>query len=232
VDVLEFKLNQVLGTVAGQGIEASRRAVEEVLRVIALAPAMPGQEGAVKRELMVTRISRRLGLKEETIWARLQDLRAAKRPAEREPANQKNQPDSSEEEPKTKASKLELELLCVLLADPTLVPAALAEVELREIEHPRVRLLLEVLYRLHAEGEVPDLDHARWRIDNPALMVKALELQERGRLYQDRPTLLRQILASFRERQERPARIKIQNQLRAVSDDAEALDLLRQLQKQ
>ena len=68
VDVLEFKLTRVLRAVADQGVEAKRRAVDEVLRVIAMAPEMPGQTGAVKRELLVTRISQRLGIKEEIIW--------------------------------------------------------------------------------------------------------------------------------------------------------------------
>jgi DNA primase len=231
VDVLEFKLQQVLARAAGQDVEVGRRAVDDLLRVIAVAPETSGHAGAVKRELLVTRVSQRLGLKDETIWARLRELRAAKRPADREPTNNKNEQDAAAEEPK-KASPLELDLLRVLLADPSLVGVAQAEVEPRWIEHPRLRLLLEVLYRLEAEGEVPDLDHARLRIDNPALVARALELQEVGRSHADRRAWLQRILACFRERQDRPARIEIQNQLRAVSDDAEALDLLRQLQKQ
>jgi len=57
---------------------------------------------------------------------------------------------------------------------------------------------------------------------NPALV---------GLVHGDRPAWLRSILACMRERQERPARIEIQNQLRAVSsDDPNGLELLRQLQ--
>jgi DNA primase len=228
-DVLEFKLNRVLGSAAHAGVEGKRRAVDEVLRVIALAPDMPGQAGAVKRELMVTRISQRLGLKEETIWGRLQELRAAKRP-EREPATTPSEHDPDAAQAKVTADPLELDLLRILLADSALVEVARAKVDLGTIEHPRLRLLLEVLYRLQAEGEVPDLDHVRLRIDNPALIAKALELQERGRAYPNRPELLRQVLDRFEERSQRPARIEIQNQLRAVSDDATALELLRQVQ--
>jgi DNA primase len=228
-DVLEFKLNRVLSTAAAEGVEGKRRAVEEVLRVIALAPEMPGQGAAVKRELLVTRICQRLGLREETIWARLHELRAAKRPADREPAN-KNESDRALEEAKVKASALELDLLRVLLADPMLVATAQAEVEPRTIEHPRLRLLLEVLYRLHAEGEVPDLDHARQRIDNAALIGRAMELQEDGRDHPDHPGWLRQVLARFRERQQLPLKQELQNQLQAASDHATALELLRQLQ--
>jgi DNA primase len=232
VDVLEFKLNTVLNTAAAQGIEARRQAVDELLRVIALAPEMPGQAGAVKRQLLVTRITQRLGLKEATIWARLQELRAAKRPANREPHDHSNEHDSNPEDetPKVKAAPLELDLLRVLLADPALVAVAQKQVEPREIEHPRLRLLLEALYRLQAEGEVPDLDHARLRFDNAALFAKALELAEQGRPNKDRQGWLRQILAGFQERRELPAKIELQNQLRAVSDHATALELCRQVQ--
>jgi DNA primase len=230
VDVLEFKLNRVLHGAAADGVEGRRRAVDEVLRVIALAPEMPGQAGAVKRELLVTRIGQRLGLKEETLWARLHELQTAKRPADREPATPTDEYGSTEDEPK-KAAPLELELLRVLLAEPSLVAVAQTAIEPKTIEHPRLRFLLEVLYRLNTEGEVPDLDHARPRIDNPALVAKALELQDQGRLHADRPGWLRQILARFEERRHLPVKQELQNQLHGASDHAQALELLRQLQK-
>jgi DNA primase len=230
-DVLQFKLNRVLGSAALVGVEGRRRAVDEVLRVIAQVPDLPGAAGAIKRDLVVSRISKRLGSKEETIWDRLQELRAVKRP-ERDPAITKTEHDPNAAQAKVTADPLELDLLRILLADPALVQVARAEVELGTIEHPRLRLLLEVLYRLQAEGEVPDLDHLRLRIDNPALVAKALELQEHGRSNANRPEWLRQVLARFRERSELPLRIEIQNQLRAVSegDDATARELLLQRQ--
>src|SRR5262249_60902562 len=77
-DVLEFKLTRVLETEAASGVEGKRRAIDAVLGVIALAPALPGQGGAVKQELIVTRIAQRLGLKQETVWARLRELRPSK----------------------------------------------------------------------------------------------------------------------------------------------------------
>src|SRR5262249_31436211 len=65
VDALDFKLNRMLqGRAGGSGtnppvtesVEGSRRAVDAVLRVIALAPELPSQAGAVKRELIISRI--------------------------------------------------------------------------------------------------------------------------------------------------------------------------------
>src|SRR5581483_1933527 len=71
VDALDFKLNQLLAREAAAGVEGRRRAVDEVLGIIARAPDMAGQAGQVKRELVVTRIAHRLGIREETIWSRL-----------------------------------------------------------------------------------------------------------------------------------------------------------------
>src|SRR5205085_1297627 len=79
IDALEFKLNQVLSRPDSSGVEGKRLAVDAVLSVIAQAPDMPGQAAAMKRELMVTRIAQRLGIKEETVWDRLQELRRSVR---------------------------------------------------------------------------------------------------------------------------------------------------------
>ena len=57
-DALEFKLNQVLTGGGELGVEGKRRAVDAVLGIIAQAPALAGQAGQVKTQLMVTRIAR------------------------------------------------------------------------------------------------------------------------------------------------------------------------------
>jgi DNA primase len=228
VDALEFKLNQALPQEGGLGVEERRRAVEAVLGIIALAPSLPGQAGAVKAQLMVSRIAQRLALKEETVWARLKELRARRRD---------DGPDRvfrgvvNESGPrKAKAAPEERELLEVLLADPTLVPAARDALLPDDVEHPGLRTLLEGLYDLLAAGEPATLDGLRPRLDNPDLAAKAFELQEVGSRNADRPAWLRQILARFQERRGRPAKQELQNQLHAASDHETALELLRRLQ--
>src|SRR5262249_38781036 len=52
VDALEFKLNRVLAGEAAKTVEGQRRAVESVLKVIAQAPALPGEAGSLKTQLM------------------------------------------------------------------------------------------------------------------------------------------------------------------------------------
>jgi DNA primase len=225
VDALEFKLTRVLNAEASAGIEGRRRAVEAVLKVIAQAPEMPGQAGAMKLELAVTRIAQRLGIREETVWSRLKELRAGRRPV-RGPAG-----DAAPEPRKAKPRPLERQLLQVLLADARLVTVAAAEVAPADVEHPGLRQLLEGLYALRDAGEVPDLEHLRERVDNPPLLEKARDLQDVGRRHADRPGWLRELLVEFRNQRTLPERLELQNQLQAVADHTEAVALLRRLQQ-
>jgi DNA primase len=223
-DALEFKLDQVLPRgETSPGVEEQRRAVDAVLGVIALAPALTGQAGAVKTQLMVSRIARRLALKEETVWARLQELRAPRREDakkhEAEPAGRR-----------APAAPEERQLLEVLLADEALVPAAASEIRPEEVGHPGLRRLLAGLYALHAEGRPPTLDQLRARLDGDPLLGPALAMQDVGRRHPDRAGWLRDLVARFRERRARPAEQALKNRLHAASDHQQALELLRQLQ--
>jgi len=233
VDALEFKLSQVLGSgKAGAAapklsVEGQRRAVDAVLGIIALAPEMPGQAGMVKTQLMVSRIAHRLYLKEETVWARLEELRRR----HREGASKGLEAESGAPAKRTaRALPEERELLEVLLAEPNLVAVAMAEVPAGEVGHPGLRRILEGLYALQAAGEPPTLDQLRVDLDPPDLAEHAFKLQEVGRINPDKAGWLGQILAHFRERRLQPVRQEIQNQLHAASDHAAALELLRQLQ--
>ena len=92
---------------------------------------------------------------------------------------------------------------CSKYCSPTaLVGQALSEVSPSELEHPGLRQLLEGLYRLHAEGLKPDLDHLRGRLDNERLLAKAEELHERGLRQPDRQAYLDGVLAWIRERRQ------------------------------
>jgi DNA primase len=224
VDALEFKLNQTLPREGPVSVEESRRAVDAVLGIIALAPPLTGQAGAVKAELMVSRIARRLALKEETVWARLDELRKERREAA-PPARPAPPP-----APKTRAAPEERELLEVLLAEPALVSVAMAQLHPDEIQHPDARRLLVGLYQLQSAGEPPTVDGLRVRLDDAALVEGALKLQDIGRRHPDREAWLKRLLAHFEERRARPVKQELQNQLHAASDHQAALELLRRLQ--
>lgn len=225
VDALEFWFNRVLGAEETKSIDGRRRAVDKLLRIMALAPEMTGQAGAVKRELIVTRIAQRFGLREETVWARLREFRDT---------GKKRVDYTQKEEPTPRAAPApahERELLQVLLAEPELVPVAAAAVAPEQIEHPGIRRLLEGLYQMLIAGEPIDFDRLRERIDNPALVETALRFQEVGRLNTERSAWLQRILAEFEKRRVEPVTRELQSQLHAASDHEEARQLLLQLQK-
>jgi DNA primase len=224
VDALDFKLAQALATESDRGVEGRRRALDSVLRVIALAPERPGHAGAVKRELAVNRIATRLGLREETIWSRLKELKGSVRRPDR-PGRQRD--DAPREAP---APRRERELLEVLLAEPALVGTALEEIPADELEHPGLRRLLTGLYELYAAGQPADLDQLRPSIDNPRLVEAAIRLQDVGRLHPDRAAWLGRLCREFRKRRLEPEKKEIQDRLHAADDHAEARQLLKQLQ--
>jgi DNA primase len=227
VDALEFKLDR-LSALAGGSIEDRRRAVDAILNTIARAPEMPGRQGAIKRELIVTRISKRLALKEETIWGRLRELQhTARSTVSKETGPPANARDAAPAPP----SAEERELLEVLLAEPSLVPTARAEISSEQVRHPSLRRLLEALYRIHSDGELLSFNILRERLEEPALEALALELQDMGEVNPDRPAWLQQIMAEFRRKHfVNPLQQELKNQLVAASDHGTALDLLRRLQ--
>ena len=221
VDVLDYKLTRLLDD-AGAGVEAQRLAVDQMLAVLAAAP----DETNVKLELMVNRLAHRLNLREETVWNRLKELRG-KRTERAAPQPAQEADDETRVAP---APKHEIELLEVLLADGALVSKAQSEVSPSDLEHPGLRQLLEGLYRLHAEGLKPDLDHLRGRLDNERLLAKADEFRERGLAQSDRQAYLDDVLTWIRQRRELRARQHdLKTQVRAAMDHVSALALLKNL---
>lgn len=227
VDALDYKLTRVLGGAASRSIEEQRRAVDVILGIIALAPELPGQAGAVKSQLMVTRIAHRLSLKEETVWSRLKELRQRR--------SQREQAQATSEEPRqAPAAPHERELIELLLADAAMVPRVQPIIRPEMITHPGLRLLLEGLYILQDAGEPANLDQLRPRLENARLAAKALELQDVGRRHPDRESWLQKLLACFRERDRRSELQTLQQKLQvaqAAGDHETALMLLRLIQE-
>jgi DNA primase len=230
VDALEFKLSAMVTREDASSVEGGRRIADAVLGVIALATPLPGEPGAIKTELMVTRISRRLALKEETVWARLHQLRSSRRQA----GPDRPRPPEGHEAPgrgAAPAAPEERRLLEVLLAEPELVGQAKASIHPDEIAHPGLRRLLEGLYALHAAGEAPTLDRLRQDLEeHPLLVNKAFQLLDAGAARADRRKELEGLVAHYRRRHEKSVMEDLQSQLHAARDEQTAMELLRRLQ--
>jgi DNA primase len=225
VDALDFKLNQLLKE-AGNSVEGTKRVVDAILSVMALAPQLPGQDGQVKQELLITRVAHRLGLRQETVWARYRELRAARQrdatrtpPVAEAPANRARP-----------AKTVEKELLQILLAEPGLVGEAYTAIRPEEVEHPGLQQLLAGLYRLWEQGQPPDLDGLRAEIENTALIEWAMDNQEVGRNAPERRGWFQGVVERFRTDRLGLQRQQLMDRLRAAATEDERQRLLRQIQ--
>lgn len=234
VDALEFKLNQLLAKETSGSIEGTRRVVDAVLGVMALAPPIPNQSGQVRQELIVTRLAHRLGLRQETVWARLGELRNQRR--RREPDLRPVAVPPGEPTPAPKravAPPLELQLLQILLAEPTLVPAAADAIPPSDLTHDSLKLMLTGLYELHDTGGVPDLDGLRVKLlerGRDDLARKAVDLQFVGRHMTDRPEALAKVVAEFARQKARAGTQALKDQLATATDEDQQRELLLRLQ--
>jgi DNA primase len=228
IDVFEYKLHQAWAKHASNGLDGQRMAAEEMLGILALSP----NERSVKLDLMVNRIAHRLQIKEETLWARLKDLRSARKNADerasaRSGENVDEPPPPSEEPRADKPMPHERELVEVLLAEPPLVARSAVEIPPGELEHPGLRKVIEALYRLHAQGQTADLDHLQGNLDD-RLWNRLHDLQEHGFDYPDRPAVYQNVLKRFRERRDSRNKLALKNQLQ-TADPASSLELLKKL---
>jgi len=235
IDVFEHKLERVWQESQSGGVDARHRAIEHMLGVLALTPDLR----SLKVGLMVNRIAHRLSLKEETVWKRLREVHASRQAAAGQNAARADTPQAADRSApagapdssatQARAPKHEVELVELLLAEPDLVALAQAALPSSQIEHPHVRLLVESLYRLLAEGLPPDLDQLRGRLDNESLLHKAFDAQRRGLDIRDRRGRLSSVLARFRERENARRIRELHDKLQTASDHDSARELLRRL---
>jgi DNA primase len=217
---------------------------------MAAAPALPSQSAQVKQELIVTRLAHRLGLRQETVWARLGELKRerkqkeqhAARPGPRvQTAAARTTAPADGAVPKAKAgpaAACEKQLVELLLADPALVPTAAAAISPGELSHTGLRRILAELYTLQAAGVAPDLDGLRERLpDRPDLFDAATDLrfigQGMGRDPDERAEWLQRVLKRFTELKVEAERRAMREQLgsRPADDGDAAVELLRKLQQ-
>ena len=228
VDALEFKLNSMMAQISREGasLETKRRATDSILGVLARITADSNPSSQMKLELMIGRISKRLGLSEETLKKRVNELRPKTEPRKVEThANVTN-----EESRRAKPAPEEKELLEVLLANPDLVARARQDIRTDDLNHPGLRQVVSILFDLQDEKQLPDLDAVRARLGDSPIGSKLLDLADQGRRNPEPVAWYGNILDRFNERKVKPAVKVLQDQLHAANDHETAIELLRKLQ--
>ncbi len=247
-DALDFAFRRLLGDTGSPSVEVSRGVLDRILGVMVKSASWNTKgayptEQRVKQELIMTRLSSRLGLKLETVWARLGELKLEYRRHEAEQARRAAPPmvQASAARVTAPAAKrtgpaeaCEKQLIELLLADPGLVPKAAFAVTPDEITHTGLRRILGEMYAVQAAGAVPDLDALRERLaDRPDLYDAAQKLHfvgtSMGREPEERTDWLNRVLKRFADLKAEAERRRVRDALAAGTDDAaELLRLLKE----
>jgi DNA primase len=221
-EALEFKLDQVCTAERMETIEGRRQAVEEVLRVLALAPENPGPALVVKRDLIVTRLVSRFGIHEETLRKRLRELQQERIGREAGIVEKREAPEAPVQA--KRASKVERELVQVLLIEPKLVETARHVLDPADFAHLGLQRVVEELYALHDAGQPVQLEQVRARLEDKPVWAENLgPLYEEGleRSRDTQPTLwLEQLLAEWAARRQRPQQQQLKDELDKVGSGA------------
>jgi DNA primase len=243
VDALDFKLNRLLEREPNPSVETTRRIIDEVLGVMTAAPPLPSKASQVKQELIVTRLAHRLGLRQETVWARFGELRIERRrkdqqqvskpavvmPAAARVSKPAGGSPSSRSDPQFAC---EQQLIELLLAEPALVPRAAVAVNPADLTHTGVQRLLGELYAIQTAGGTPDLDALRERLrDRPDLFEAAQKRHFVGSSMQDRDQWFERVLRRLSELKIEAEKRAVAERLKTAEDDSEAVELLRKLQQ-
>ena len=240
-DALEFKLDLLLKKEAGTGVEGQRRIVDATLSIMALAPPVPSRAGQIRQELIVTRVAHRLGLRQESVWARLMEFKSDKRRRDAEQTPYNAPPSSapspaprSEAQPvSVQQATLERQLVQLLLAEPALVATAKQAIPADIISHSGLRRIATEMYGCHAENIAADLDALRVRlIDRPDLVGAAMAQLEIGRKMNERDEWLQRIIAGFARLKTDAEKHRMKQELSTgEATDEATLELLSRLQK-
>lgn len=243
VDALDFKMNRLLERDPNPSIEARRRIIDAVLGIMAGAPVHKSQASQVKQELIVTRLSHRLGLRQETVWARYGELMKERKQKEARDADRRpsepppREPDAFEDEPAPPVIGArfgaEKQLLNLLLAYPEFVPMAVPAISPDEIAHTGLRRMLAELYAMQAAGLTPDMDILRERLHDRADLYKAAEGCRDVGLHTTEPERnVARILEWFAKQKQQQEEQTLTSKLKGGSlNHDEAAELLRKLQQ-
>ena len=228
VDALEFKLSSILAEISrdGASVETKRKATDSILSVLARIPVESSPSSQLKMQLMLGRIGKRLGLSEETLKNRVNELR----PKTESRKVDTNTINTTEESRRAKPVPEEKELVEVLLANPDLVFRARQDLSIDDLNHPGLRQIVSILFDLLDEKRTPDLDAVRARMGDSPIGSRLLDLADQGRRNPEPMAWYGNILERFNERKVKPVVRILQDQLHAENDHEAAIELLRKLQ--
>ena len=187
-EALDFKLKCLQAKYPAKTLDGRQRILEEMLAVLAAAPR--GTQH-VREGLLLQALSERLGLQEERVRERLQEIRGQ---AARRAPRLVDTPDQEEARPAAKpnetarlysgrlsmSDRLECELLEVLLTAPGLLRFVIREIESDTIRHPQLQQLLALML-YHGESQPWNFKSLLGALEDSELKRLAVWLDDQAR---------------------------------------------------
>ena len=203
VDALEHKFRTVMAKLGtADSLHATHQAVEDILATLALSPKL--QSGTttalrVKEDQILNRVSRRFGVPEETLRARLKELRRSSRG--RSPHREQSSDSTAQlltDAPLVAFERLLLE--AVLLAPQGLLEVR-SEIDIEQLQSSRARIIMRKCCLLVDAGEEPTFDRLMLEFEDNEIKSLLVELDEdaRAKSVVDTAASLRMLLDQFRQ---------------------------------
>ena len=177
----EYKLRLLVERHGLDSVDAAEQVVTEMLELFRLAP---GFGGSARENIVLNRLAFRVGLSESQIREMFVTSRRKANQAAASNGRSKVVAARIETNDNTAGAsvnshetKLEAELLEIVLIDPTAVDVLRTEIAVDDFQHEHYRRLLAICYRLSEEGKQPSYDNVMSAVEDPILIRLVVTLK-------------------------------------------------------
>ncbi|MBI1347606.1 DNA primase [bacterium] len=183
----EFQVRHAL-QMHGASVDGRLQALEELLGLLTI---VPGMSGSVRENLLIARISQRLGIQEEVSRNRLRELRNERTAGARRkvPAvgaatadhqTSRREAIVSLQQRPQKDDLLETEILQVLFTAPHTIERVRQEVGTDDFQNEATRELLAISFDLWEQGDLPEFHRVLSALECPLLKSLAVWIDEQA----------------------------------------------------
>ncbi len=214
VEAFEFKFRAVIARFGIETIDARARVLREMLDVLSQVQPQVGKglAGAwqERENIIIGKLSHRLSVSEQVLRKRLFEHRldkASHLPPGGSAAVAANLTQDADLLPRILPPEiaLERELLGIIFTAPEVISVVRGEVAVADFTHPGLKSLLELCYRLAAEGVSPGYERVTTVLEDPRLKSLAALVDQHARQICAGKELLSHTLQSLRRLREMKA---------------------------
>ena len=221
-DALEFYLDTLMKRFDISTTSGKYAISQELAAVLTRAPrTVAGYDvnRQVREDLILGRMSHRLGIPETSLRSTITTTRGKQRV---QTNTRSIHQESSSEDP------IETELIEIIIQDPALIKSLSEEVRPESLVDEELRILYETCIALSDAGEIPDFDRLMTEFEDQKLKQRLNDLEESGRHKGNTEQRYEAFVVQLKCRRENRNRHSLKEQLRETDSD-DQLELLRQL---